>query len=100
MGYWEKIRDALVKGADIIAEKTKEGMNYASLKASLYKKHKELHNLMADLGDLVYDLIKENKDVKASEKVKDFIEKADKLEEACKLIEEQIKKLGEEDKKS
>lgn len=97
MGYWQEVSDVLKKGVDLavdnlkesaetLSKKTKEGTIAAKVKTRLFLKQRELHDVMADLGDAVYDVYKENKDIYADEKVQEMIAKADGIIEECRAI--------------
>lgn len=109
MGYWQEVSDVLKKGVDLavsnlkesaetLSKKTKEGTLAAKVKTRLFLKQRELHDVMADLGDAVYDVYKEKKDLYADEKIQDMIAKADAIIEECRAIsaEASIKDDAEE----
>ena len=97
MGYWQEVSDVLKKGVDLavdnlkesaetLSKKTKEGTIAAKVKTRLFLKQRELHDVMADLGDAVYDVYKEKKDIYADAKVQEMIAKADGIIEECRAI--------------
>jgi len=105
MGYWAEVREIALKGLDLAAqnikegaaiavEKGKEGMAYVQLKKDLILAQRKLHNLLADLGDVVCDLYKEKKDVYADAVVKETMDKILASENECKKIEAEIKVIG------
>ena len=103
MGYWQEVGDVLKKGvdlavdnlkesADTITKKTKEGALIARVRTQVFIKQRELQDIMADLGDAVFDLYKEQKDIYSDAKIKGIVEKADKIINECKTLESELKK--------
>jgi hypothetical protein len=97
MGYWQEVRDVLKKGVDLgidnlkesaetISKKTKEGALVAKVKTQTFLKQRELHDIMADLGDAAYDAYKAQKDIYADEKIQELIVKADAIIEECRAM--------------
>jgi hypothetical protein len=103
MGYWQEVGDLFKKGvdlavdnlkesADVISKKTKEGALIARVKTQVFIKERELQDIMADLGDAVFDLYKEQKDIYSDAKIKGIVEKAEKIINECKKLESELKK--------
>ncbi|MBN1500844.1 MAG: hypothetical protein JW982_11840 [Spirochaetes bacterium] len=66
MSYWNEVKDLLKKGTDIAvenirqgaetaADKTKEATIAAKGKAKIFLKHRELLEVFADMGELLYN---------------------------------------------
>lgn len=110
MGYWEEVRDIVLKGVDLAidgvkegaakaVERGKDGVNYTQLKANLFLEQRKLQVILADLGDRTRDLYREKKDHYADAIIKEVMDKLTKVEGECKRLESEIKKLGFDSKK-
>lgn len=110
MGYWEEVRDVVFKGmnlamdnlkegANLAAEKSRQGVAYMQLKTDLFLEQRKLQSLLADLGDLTHDLYKEKKDIYADENVKSKMDEIVEAENKCREIEEKISQVTEAEKK-
>lgn len=110
MGYWEEVRDVVLKGVDLAVEnvkdgaakaveKGKEGVAYTQLKANLFVEQRKLQTILADLGDHTRDIYREKKDIYSDPVISEIMDKLTKTEDECKRIEAEIKKLGFELKK-
>ena len=110
MGYWEEVRDVVLKGVDIAVEgvkdgaaraveKGKDGVTYTQLKTNLFVEHRKLQTILADLGDHTRDLYREKKDIFSDPVITEIMEKLTKVEDECKRLESEIQKLGFETKK-
>lgn len=108
MSYWSEVKEVALKGVDLALanlkettdlaiEKGKEGVAYVQLKKDLFIAQRELHNLLADLGDVVNEIYKTKGDIYANDKVKESAEKIASAETKCKDIE---KKMNDLSKKS
>ncbi len=106
MGYWNEVRDMVVKGmniavdgikegAEVAAEKGKEGVTYVQIKKDLYVEHRKLLALLSDLGDKTNDLYQEKKDIYKDEYIKDLMEKVVAAEAKCKSLKEELEKVGQ-----
>lgn len=104
MGYWDEVRDVIKKGYDLALEEVREsaetvfdtgkkGISYAQYQKELFFEQRKLQELLADLGDQVYDLYKEKKDIYADEKVKELTEQVAEAEKKCRDLEKEIEKL-------
>lgn len=110
MGYWEEVRDVVLKGVDIAVEgvkdgaaraveKGKDGVTYTQLKTNLFVEHRKLQTILADLGDHTRDLYREKKDIFSDPVITEIMEKLTKVEDECKRLESEIQNLGFETKK-
>jgi len=110
MGYWEEVREAVLKGVDIAVEgvkdgaakaviKGKDGVAYTQLKANLFVEQRKLQTILADLGDRTRDIYREKKDLYTDPVIAEVMEKLTKTEEVCRHLESEIKKLGFDTKK-
>jgi len=110
MGYWEEIRDVVLKGVDIAVEgvkegaakavvKGKEGVTYTQLKASLFLEQRKLQATLADLGDLTRDIYREKKDFYNDPVIAEVMDKLTKIENECKRLEKEIQNTGFENTK-
>jgi len=106
MSYWSEVKEVALKGIDlalaniketteIALEKGKEGIVYVQLKKDLFVAQRELHNILADLGDAVNEIYKKKGDIYADVRVKELTGKVAASEEKCKGIEKQISGLFE-----
>jgi len=111
MGYWQEIREVVLKGLDIAVdsikdgavkavEKGKEGVAYTQFKTNLFFEHRKLQVTLADLGDHTRDLIREKKDIYADKTISEIMGSVAKIEDECKRLEGEIKSLGFDSKKS
>ncbi len=107
MGYWNEVKEMVIKGLNIAAEgikegaetaavKGREGVTYVQLKKDLFIEHRRLQDLLSDLGDKTHDLYKEKKDIYADQSIKDIMDKVVAAEEKCKKIRDDIEKIGKE----
>lgn len=105
MGYWEEVRDVVLKGVDLAVEgvkdsaakaveKGKGGVAYTQLKASLFVEQRKLQTILADLGDHTRDIYREKKDIYADPVIAEIMEKLTRTEDECKRLEAEVKKLG------
>jgi hypothetical protein len=110
MGYWEEVREVVLKGVDLAVEgvkdgaakaveKGKDGVNYTQLKTNLFVEQRKLQTILADLGDRTRDIYREKKDLYSDPIITEVMEKLLKVEDECKRLEAEIKKLGFEAKK-
>lgn len=110
MGYWEEVREVVLKGVDLAVEgvkdgaakaveKGKDGVTYTQLKANLFVEQRKLQTILADLGDRTRDIYREKKDFYADPVIAEVMEKLTKVEDECRRLEAEIKKLGFEAKK-
>jgi len=110
MGYWEEVREVVLKGVDLAVEgvkdsaakaveKGKDGVAYTQLKASLFVEQRKLQMILADLGDRTRDIYREKKDLYADPVISEIMSKLTNVEDECKRIENEIRKLGFESKK-
>jgi hypothetical protein len=104
MSYWSEVKEVALKGIDlaisnikesteIAIEKGKDGVAYVQLKKDLFTAQRELHNLLADLGDIVYELYKSGSDISGDGKVKEAAGKIAVTETKCRDIEKRIKDI-------
>ncbi len=111
MSYWQEVRDVVLKGIDLAAEgikeggenivgKTKDSVQYMNLKKDLFIKRRELHSILADLGDVTFELFKGKKDIYSDEKIQEIMAKTVEKENDCKKIEEEMKSLWNEEVKA
>lgn len=105
MGYWEEVREVVLKGVDLAVEgvkdgaakaveKGKDGVTYTQLKANLFVEQRKLQTILADLGDHTRDIYREKKDLYTDPVISDIMDKLTKTEDECKRLESEIKKLG------
>lgn len=105
MSYWSEVKDVALKGIDMALSNLKDGaeqaigkgkdsVTYVQLKKDLFMEHRNLHNLLADLGDITNELYKSSSDIAGSDKVKETIDKIHACEEKCKSIEAEMKKIS------
>lgn len=105
MSYWTEVKDVALKGIDLALnnfkvtaeqaiEKGKDGVAFVQLKKDLFVEQRNLHNLLADLGDITNELFKSKGDISGSAKVKEAVDKIAAAEEKCKSIEAEIKKIS------
>ncbi len=105
MSYWKEVKDVFMKGVDLavdgikegattVAEKSKEGIQFAQLKKDLFFEQRNLHSLLADLGDAVSVAYREKKDLNGDEKILELIEKVNSCENKCRKIEDEIESIG------
>lgn len=105
MSYWSEVKEVAMKGFDIAIanlkettdfaiEKGKEGVAYVQLKKDLFLAQRELHNLLADLGDVVNEIYKVKGDIYSNDKVKESAEKIAAAEAKCKEIESKMNELS------
>lgn len=105
MSYWSEVKEVALKGVDLAIanlkegagqalEKGKEGVAYIQLKKDLFMEQRNLHNLLADLGDAVNELYKTKGDIYADSRIKDIAERVAAAEAKCKSIEEEMKNTG------
>jgi len=110
MGYWEEVREVVLKGVDLAVEgvkdsaakaviKGKDGVTYTQLKANLFVEQRKLQTILADLGDRTRDIYREKKDLYADPVINEVMAKLTKVEDECKRLEAEIKKLGFDAKK-
>jgi len=110
MGYWEEVREVVLKGVDLAVEgvkdgaakaveKGKDGVTYTQLKANLFVEQRKLQTILADLGDRTRDIYRDKKDLYADPIVTEVMDKLTKVEAECKRLEIEIQKLGFEAKK-
>lgn len=110
MGYWEEVKDVVLKGVDLAVEgvkesaakaveKGKDGVTYTQLKANLFLEQRKLQTILADLGDRTRDIFREKKDLYSDSVITEIMEKLTVVEDECKRIESEIKKLGFEPSK-
>ncbi len=110
MGYWEEVREVVLKGVDLAVEgvkdsaakaveKGKDGVAYTQFKTSLFVEQRKLQTILADLGDRTRDIYREKKDLYTDSVITETMNKLGKVEDECKRLEEEIKKLGFETKK-
>ncbi len=108
MGYWRELREVLEKGVHIAADglkesaegavvKTKEGITAVKLTKDLRGKRKELEETLTELGDAVYDLYKEKKDIYKDKNIKTIITAVEEKEKECKQIEKKLKNSTDKD---
>lgn len=104
MSYWSEVKDMALKGVDLALaniretaetaiEKGKEGVEYIQLKKDLFLAQRELHNLLADLGDIVNEIYKVKGDIYSESKVKDAAVKIAAAEAKCKGIESSMNEI-------
>ena len=104
MSYWSEVKEVALKGIDlaisnikegteIAIEKGKDGVAFVQLKKDLFMAQRELHNLLADFGDVVYDLYKAGSDINADNRVKETAGKIADAESKCRDIEKRIKDI-------
>lgn len=105
MSYWSEVKDVALKGIDLALnnfkvtaeqaiEKGKDGVVYVQLKKDLFVEQRNLHNLLADLGDITNELYKSRGDIAGSPRVKEAVDKITVVEEKCRSIEAEIKKIS------
>ncbi|NLV66893.1 MAG: hypothetical protein GXY14_04375 [Spirochaetes bacterium] len=105
MSYWSEVRDVALKGIDIALsnfkttaeqaiEKGKDGVAYLQLKKDLFMEQRNLQVLLADLGDITNELYKSRSDITGNERVKEIVEKIAFVEEKCRSIEAEMKKIS------
>jgi len=105
MSYWTEVKDVALKGIDLAfanikvgaeqaMELGKDGVVYIQLKKDLFMEQRNLHTLLADLGDAVNELYKINGDIYASSRVKDAVDKIAASEAKCRSIEEEMRKVS------
>jgi len=110
MGYWEEVREVVLKGVDLAVEgvkesaakameKGKDGVAYTQLKTNLFIEQRKLQTILADLGDRTRDIYREKKDIYADPVIAEIMERLTKVENECKRLESEIAKLGFETKK-
>lgn len=101
MSYWSEVKEVALKGIDLALanlkettefaiEKGKESVVYVQLKKDLFIAQRELHNLLADLGDLVNEIYKSKGDIYADAKVKDAADRIAASEAKCRDIEKKM----------
>ena len=104
MSYWSEVKDAALKKIDlalgniketteIVIEKGKEGLVYVQLKKDLFIAQRELHNLLADLGDVANEIYKTKSDFLSDGRVEEITGKVAAAEERCRGIEKQISEV-------
>ena len=105
MSYWSEVKDVALKGIDlalaniketteIAIEKGKDSVTYVQLKKDLFMAQRELHNLLADLGDVVNEIYKKKGDVYSDTRVKEITDRVAASEEKCKALEKQISEIS------
>lgn len=105
MSYWSEVKEVALKGVDLAIanikggaeqalEKGKDSVAYLQLKKDLFLEQRNLHNLLADLGDVTLELYKVKGDFYSSSKIKDIAERVTAVEEKCRSIEEDMKRLS------
>jgi len=110
MGYWQEVKDVVLKGVDLAVdgvkdgaakavEKGKDGVTYTQLKTNLFLEQRKLHVVLSDLGDRTRDIYREKKDIYADVMITEIMDKLSKVEEECRRLEAEIKKLGFESPK-
>lgn len=110
MGYWEEVRDVVLKGVDLAVEgvkesaakaveKGKDSVTYTQLKANLFLEQRKLQTVLADLGDRTRDIYREKKDLYADPVIAEIMGRLAKVEDECKRLESEIQKLGFETRK-
>lgn len=104
MSYWSEVKEVALKGIDlaisniregteIAIEKGKDGVAYVQLKKELFMAQRELHNLLADFGDIMYELYKSGTDISVHAGVKETAGKIAQAETRCRDIEQRIKDI-------
>jgi len=110
MGYWEEVREVVLKGVDLAVEGVKEGaakavergkdgVTYTQLKTNLFIEQRKLQTILADLGDRTRDIYREKKDLYTDNLIIEVMNKLTGVEDECKRLESEIKKLGFEQRK-
>ena len=111
MGYWQEVREVVLKGFDIAVDGIKEGaakaagigkdgVAYTQLKTNLFFEHRKLQVFLADLGDHTRDLVREKKDIHADKAISEIMSNISKIEDECRRIDSEIGLLGFDSKKS
>lgn len=101
MSYWSEVKEVALKGIDLALEnikettefaieKGKDSVTYVQLKKDLFLAQRELHNLLADLGDAINEIYKKKGDVYSDNRVKEITDRVALAEEKCRGIEKQI----------
>lgn len=104
MSYWSEVKEVALKGIDlavanikegteIAIEKGKDGVAYVQFRKDLFLAQRELHNLLADFGDITYELYKGGSSISSDDRVRDTAEKIAQAETKCRDIEKRIKDL-------
>lgn len=106
MGYFHEVKDVFMKGLDLAGDKFKEGAETVAdfakdgahsvqLRKDLFMKQRVYHNAVADVGSIVMDLHKENKDILTDTDFLEKVNEADIIEEECRRIEKELKESEE-----
>ncbi len=109
MGYWTEVKEVVQKGINLAGEGIKEGaeavldiakdgVHTVELRKDLFLKQREYHTLIADLGEIVIDLNKEDKNFQDDDGFKQKLAAAKEKEAECRKLEEEIKKSKAEEK--
>lgn len=111
MGYWNDVKDVVLKGVDLafqnikdgtdtaidkVVDTSKDSVHYVNLKKDIFLKHRKLHEVLADLGDATHDLYKEKKDIYNDKKIQGLMKMVIEFENECKKNETEMKTLFHE----
>jgi len=105
MSYWSEVKEVALKGVDLAIanikegtefaiEKGKDGVVYVQLRKVLFTAQRDLHNLLADFGDVAYELFKTGSDIASDAKVKEIASKIAVAETKCRDIEKRINDIS------
>lgn len=109
MSYWQEVNEVIKKGIDLsisnlketadsisgktkesvesIAEKIKNSTEAARVRTELFFKQRQVHDVMAEIGDGVYDAYQNKKNIYEEENIKTLMTKAEGIIKECKELE-------------
>ncbi|KYH30892.1 hypothetical protein CLTEP_24780 [Clostridium tepidiprofundi DSM 19306] len=79
-----KIKKSTQNGVDIITKKSENLMNYLKIQSEIHSCEEKIDNLFIEIGKLVYEKYKYNKNIDSS--YKDYCKTINKLEKKIKSI--------------
>ncbi len=101
---WEKIKvsfdrvsEKALELAKEAAEKTQEQAAVAAVKIEIMKLEKNITEKLAKMGSLVHEVLKEGKDLKATEELKRLSEEITEFENKLNEFKETLEKKKRED---
>ncbi len=93
----DEIKEKILKGLQITADKLKETAKVSQLKAKIFSLRKKMNSDFTELGERIYSLVKSGKMEKPDDNfVRDLIDSISSIEEEINQLEEEIIKVKAE----
>jgi len=92
MGYWDTIKDTVLKGVETVVDITKDMASVAEIKSSLFMERRKLQNELTNLGDKAFEILKNKPEIfNNNEEITLIFDKLKAIEKDCEALEQKLK---------